>query len=430
MKQQFKKGIMGRVGAFLFLLIILGTGYYVAQHYGGANGVVHKYISYFQEKQYDKMYDLLDLSEMSKVYSREEIAACYKRLYEEEAQLVHMRLASAKKNKNYDNTTKQEEAIAYVYYTYEKGENMGKLELVKKDEKWLIKCPFVLSDLKVYAPIGSKVSIDGEEVKNYKERYYYKEQALPGKYNVKVEFPNGIYSDYIGIIQAPETTELFLDYTALTVEIKTIKGATIELAGIKQENTQGQAIFKNVLEGTYDLLIYHPDHAIEPIREKITITKQNRCFERMGAKLSATGLESLKRYITAFYQAYIESINTHSTAQLADYIGEENRTKLLNEFEDWFITNKNVADAKVMVQPKDITINKEGLLETRIVETTEIMNKEQDEFLGKEVERCYKILIEWQTQMDLSKEKWQVVDRKILQSIVCYKEEDGRWIQY
>ncbi|PHV69808.1 hypothetical protein CS063_13920 [Sporanaerobium hydrogeniformans] len=416
-----------KIGIFLIGILVLGTIFLIGDYYWGPKNVLNTYLAYLKEKKYDRLYELLDLSEMDKAYEKEDIIACYKRLYEREAKLVQVRKASYGINKVLN---KEQQAYVYIDYIYDEEQKVEKLELIKVGRQWKVKCPFVLTDLKVYAPIGSRVFIEGREVKDYTGDYYYMEQALPGQYSVKIEFPNHIYSDYIGIMEVPQHAELFLDYTALTVEIKALKGTIVELAGVKQINTGGQVVFKNILEGTYDLKIYHPNDAIKPLTEKIVINKENRCFDWTGAQLSTSGMESLKHYITDFYQIYIDDIKKHSTNGISNYVALVNKDKLLSDFKEWFINNKDVLDARIAVQPKDIKINKEGLLEMSIVETTEVINKEYDEWSRKEVERSYKIWIEWKTQIDMSEKRWKILDRDIIQSMVCYKDEEGRWIQY
>lgn len=91
---------------------------------------------------------------------------------------------------------------------------------------------------------------------------------------------------------------------------------------------------------------------------------------------------------------------------------------------------KNIVGVDVVYKPEAVTIDQEGRLHSSITETVELTNQEYDDLEQKEVKRVYKVIIKWQTIVDISTNEWKIVNRSIKESVIAVKDLEGKWIQY
>jgi len=387
-------------------------------------------MEHLAKKEYAQIYDMLDKEQISKVYSREQIIQYYTEQYNSENNLVEM---VRKKNIVLTkNTTTGENVTAFcnIKYIYSNKEQVVPLFLTKQENEWKIRFPFSLSEVKIYAPAGSEVYINDQKIMLYENEVYIQRNVLPGKYLVKVDFMNKMYNSYKKTINVPDEREVFLPYEALNVEVMTIKNMTVELEGIQKKSNEGVAVFNNILEGNYKLKISSANHYINPVETTIGINKNDKIFNMFDVTLSEIGEEKLKKFINSFYISYLKDIKEKKCLNILAYINKETSGNFIGQFKQWFIENKDIQEAKITVQPSENKIDEIGFLHTDLLETIELTNKEFDEYENGNVKRKYKLIIEWDTKIDISGEEWLIVDRKIKQSIVSYKGADGKWIQY
>lgn len=424
------KLFMAKVITIIAIIGIIWTSIVLYKYYTGPLFKIDTYMDHLVRKEYEAIYEMLDQEELTNRYTEQEITAYYKRAYDIENILVQMiknnQLVFKKDIQNPQNRV----GFCNIKYVYSNNQKIEPLYFIKRKDGWKIKFPFLLSEVKIHAPIGSTVYINSLKVDTYENEVYVEKEVLPGKYAVKVEFPNQMYNDYNKIISVPEEKEVFLPYDTLNVEIMTIKDVIVELQGIQKNSLEGTVNFNNILEGHYKLKVFSPNDFINPVEMNVIIDKNARLFEVFDLTLSDKGKEKLNEFINDFYKSYLQDIKQKQPDNIMVYTNKDTQTNVVEDFKKWFIENKDIRDAQIEVQLQEIRIDEKGFLHSQIIEMIELTNNEFDEFENKYVDRNYKIVLEWDTMMAIGKDKWSVLDRKIKQSIVSYKDEEGKWVQY
>jgi hypothetical protein len=162
----------------------------------------------------------------------------------------------------------------------------------------------------------------------------------------------------------------------------------------------------------------------------IMIDKNARLFSIFDITLSDKGENKLREFINGFYKGYLQDIKQKKLDNIMAYMNKDTQMNVGEDFKKWFIENKDVRDAKIEVELQEVKIDEKGLLHSSIIEMIELTNNEFDEYENRNVDRDYKIVLEWDSVMDIGGDKWSISDRKIKQSIVSYKDEEGKWVQY
>jgi hypothetical protein len=424
------KLFMAKIITIIAIIGIIWTSIVLYKYYTGPLFKIDTYMNHLVRKEYEKIYEMLDQEEVANQYTAQEITAYYKRAYDIENILVQM-------TKNNDIVFKQDSqnpqnkiGFCNIQYVYSSHQKIEPLYFIKRKDGWKIKFPFLLSEVKIHAPIGSMVYINAVKVENYENEIYVEKEVLPGKYAVRVEFPNQMYNDYNKVISVPEEKEVFLPYDTLNVEIMTIKDVIVELQGIQKKSVEGAVNFNNILEGHYKLKVFSPNDYINPIEMNIMIDKNARLFSIFDITLSDKGENKLREFINGFYKGYLQDIKQKKLDNIMAYMNKDTQMNVGEDFKKWFIENKDVRDAKIEVELQEVKIDEKGLLHSSIIEMIELTNNEFDEYENRNVDRDYKIVLEWDSVMDIGGDKWSISDRKIKQSIVSYKDEEGKWVQY
>lgn len=399
-------------------------------YYTGPQFTIDTYMTYVARQDYEKVYELLDIEQLNNLYGKEEIIAYYKRIYEVQNHLLKLVRNSKPIIKKPGSPDTSITAFSNIKYVFSDNEHTAPLYLVKRADKWMIRFPFELSAVKIYAPIGSTVYLDGNPISIYNQEAYTAENVLPGQYLVQIEFPGHMYNTYRKTIVVPEEKEVLVPYNTLNVEIATIRNMIIELEGVKKKSDGGIAIFNNVLEGNYHLRIYSPNNDIEPIEMPVHIHKDKRLFSCFDVTLSETGKNKLSSFTNDFYKSYIKDIKNRQCLDLLNHLNKETNNDFIKNFKDWFIENKTIQDAKMSVQQSNTSIDQLGFIHTDLLETIELTNREFDEYENREINKQYRLILEWETIIDMSEGDWKIIDRKIKQSLVSYKDFDGKWVQY
>ena len=147
-------------------------------------------------------------------------------------------------------------------------------------------------------------------------------------------------------------------------------------------------------------------------------------------ELTNKGKAQLEFFIKDFYNQYIEAISSHSTQKLNSYFVGPYKSNQLKLFSEWYVDKKDIEKVNMSLNIGESTIDEMGQIHTVIRETSELYNQEYNEILGEEVERCYKVILDMDTTINVLEADWKIVDRKIVQSLVAVKDQEGRWIQY
>ncbi|WP_069999419.1 hypothetical protein [Cellulosilyticum sp. I15G10I2] len=428
--EQSYKASMAKTFCILFIIAITWTGMNLYRYYTGPEVKIDTYIKHLEKKEYHKIYEMFDNGPELNWYSKEQIIEYYTRSYDRENSLVEIMKKGSVIFKGDPSSKENNIAFCNVRYIYNSGEKTVPLYLEKINNEWRIKFPFLLSEVKIHAPLGSAVYINERKIETYENEMYIERNVLPGKYKIQIEFPNQIYSTYNQVINVPDEKEVFLPYNTLNVEVATAKNMIVQLDDIKKNSTNGIASFNNMLEGNYKLRVFSPNNFIDPVEMNIGVDKDTRLFSVFDITLSQTGKAYLDEFIKAFYKSYLQDIKDQKCTHIEAYIHEETSKDFMSNFTQWFIENKNIQDAKIAAVPSQMEIDNLGFLHTDVLETIELTNKEFDEYENRYINRQYQVILEWDTIIDISQEKWLITDRTMKQSIVSYKDLEGKWVQY
>lgn len=406
---------------YLLLIFVAAQAVYAGySYYTGPSRAVEVYMNALENKEYEKAYKLLNNESLDERITPKQMIDYYKQVYENQLLQVQ-KIGSVTVKGNHTASCK-------VVYTFKRQSQEDKLELVKRSNKWEIISPFKTSNVTIYAPALAKVYVNGKKVSNQKEGMFTKEGLLPGNYMLQVTFPDMSYKDYHQMIKVPEQTEVVLPYDMVNVGIRTVKGMEVSLGPLQKVAGKSKVNFSDILPGEYTLVIKSPYDTLEPITSQITVGHTNCNLNYEDVTLSKKGKESWKAFVNNFYKDYIADIKGHENSHIKSYFAESNKKEQMALFNDWFVKDKDIQDANLKVESQADKITQEGYLEGEMTEIIELTNREEVE--GGMENRVYRLVLRWDTQIDVMKEKWQIVSRALKESMIAYKSEDGRWIQY
>ena len=107
----------------------------------------------------------------------------------------------------------------------------------------------------------------------------------------------------------------------------------------------------------------------------------------------------------------------------------ESRESIIGGFEDWFIKNKDVQNAQMEVELEQVEVTENGDLEASVLEIVHLTNKEVND-TGKMQNVGYKIALKWVMTLSIDGEEYKLKDRVLEESLVSYKDKDGKWVAY
>ena len=419
MKQKNNRMITGAL--YLLLIFFAAQAVYAGyNYYTGPNRAVERYAKALENGNYEKAYKLLNEESIDKGVTSKQMINYYKGVYANKLLQVQKVGSIVVKGSN--------TASCKVVYTFKNQSKEDKLQLVKNSNRWEIVSPFKTSDVTIYAPALAKVYINGKSVSNQNEGMFIKEGLLPGNYMLQVTFPETDYKDYHQVIKIPEQTEVVLPYDMVNVGVKTIKGMEVSLGQLQKVAGKAKVNFSDILPGEYTLTIKSPYDVLEPLKTEITVGNTNCSLNYEDVKLSENGKKKWKMFVNDFYNDYLADIKEQEANRIRDYFTEGNKAAQLELFNEWFIQDKDIQNTKLKVETQADQVTRDGYLQGEMMEIVELTNREEVE--GGMENRVYRLVLKWDTQIDVMKERWQIVNRTLKESIVAYQSEDGRWIQY
>lgn len=407
----------------LYLLLIFAAAqavYAGYNYYTGPNRAIEVYMDALENRDYEKAYKMLNEESLDKRITSKQMVAYYKEVYANHLLQVQKIGSVIVKGNN--------TASCKVVYTFKSHSKEDKLQMVRHNNRWEIISPFQTANLTIYAPALAKVYINGKKVSNQNEGMFMEEGLLPGSYMLQVTFPKTKYKDYHQVIKVPEQTEVILPYDMVNVGIKTVKGMEVSLGQLTKIAGKSKVSFSDILPGEYTLTLKSPYDTVEPITTQITVGHTNCSLNYEDVTLSEKGKTNWKAFVNHFYEDYIADIKGGDISHIKNYFAESNKKAQLALFNDWFIKDKDIQNARLKVESQADKITREGYLQGEVTEIVELTNQEEVE--GGMENRVYRLVLSWDIQIDVMKEKWQIVNRTLKESIVAYQSEDGRWIQY
>ena len=418
MKKSNRQSIWITIALFTVLFMIVGaTGKNIYTYYTGADYVVDTYINCLNQKDYTKLYTLLDINSTKDIGGKKEVVDYYQRTYEREKRLVKVEKMG-------------QDASGYkVQYRYASGSEKGILSLVQVKGKWYIDFPFQSHDVEVFAPYGAKVYLDSKVMTYTSNQSYQLNHVLPGSYLLKVEPVQEGYQNYYKMVRIPEDKVYVVPYEVAHLTIEVAPGFEVVCNEFSKISDKNKVEFEDLLLGDYQVVVQDLNGYFEPQSLIVEVNKGENIVDLRDFDLSAKGEKELKTYLGKFYKAYLEGIKAHDASLVEAYFTKGQKEIQKDLFSSWFVDQKDISNAQMNVKLGESRIDKNGLIHVAITENIELTNQETNESEKLE-EKKYKVVLTWETIMNPLNGEWKIAQREITQSIVAVEDKEEHWVQY
>ncbi|MGL6173643.1 MAG: hypothetical protein ACRC1P_03455 [Cellulosilyticaceae bacterium] len=404
---------------FMYSLVVIGVlllsmcGY---MYKTSATYTLDQYIQSINEKNYSKTYELLYQSKEMQDFGQDTILK-YIQHYFESNQLIEMSKIKV---------MEQKETFQSYKITYQFANNLieSSIGLIKEDENWKVMFPFKIEKLKVYAPLGAEVMVNNKKLIMKDEKEYLEMSVLPGKYTIKISYPEGVQTDYITSIQVPKQREVHSPYPVQSVEVAAPINTSVELAGCSKLVEEESVQFDNIVEGTYSLKIFDQYNNLEEYNEQVNITSETNHFKIDAVKVSSEGYTKMSQFINEFYKDYKKGILNKDSTFFKEYGEITDLKESIKAYEEWLINNKMIKDAKIDVNIEKFNLNDSNHIDLKVLEVIELINEEEKETVE------YQVVLKWENQIEIVNGEYKIKERKLVESLVSYKDNNGNWIQY
>lgn len=402
--------------------MLLGVGVYTKQPIFKLDS----YIDAVNHKDFEEVYALLYKDSLINDENKKQIIDYMERYFGNQ-EFVGLKRTSVK-GRTYTLGSHQKERTYYeVDYLFAKEKISNGLSLVQERGKWQVVFPFKITDVTIYAPTGTDVFFDGQQLERREDNTYCMASVLPGTHHVRMKFPNAIYSDWFKTIEVPAEKQIFSPYETVQVSIDAPINTMIELAGEKKINVEGTLVFDNVLEGAYKLKVTDPHGHLENDEQTIEVSKTNKHFDVEGLTFSESGKARITKYIEGFYKKYQEGMTTQNVKFWEQYGDMGTWQEMATTYEEWFIKSKDVKEATIDYRIESIEGTAEGCFNIQVLEEVNLLNKEGQ--TGRD-ERQYQITLQTQLVLKPVGKSYIIQDKTIEESMVSYQDELGKWIAY
>ncbi len=156
------------------------------------------------------------------------------------------------------------------------------------------------------------------------------------------------------------------------------------------------------------------------ISDAITTPAEN--FSGDGT-LSEYGQQQLIGFIIEFYDAYERAVSAQNHIELGQYLSDTGKEDFMNNFDEWFVENKTILNAKVNATSGTVTYLENNAVKVEMFESIEITNKENDR------QQKYQINLTWDTTFREENTQFKIDTRLLTGSIVAY-DNNGDWVKY
>ena len=366
---------------------------------------------------------LLSQASIRDLGEKKEIEDYYKKIYDRENKLVCVDKVGCYKTAH--------KVIYTLKYQYAQSSVKGKVEVVKEKYGWKVQFPFESSDVEIFAPLGAKVYLDSELLNyNAQEGKYELDHVLPGIYLLKVSFNQENYKDYYKALYIPKEKSYEVPYEMAYVKVNCAPNLKVSLGDFQKVASSNKVEFNDILLENYKVKVEDEKGYFKTQEQEIKVDKGTNQVTLRKFELTNKGKAQLEFFIKDFYNQYIEAISSHTTQKLNSYFVGPYKLDQLKLFSEWYVDKKDIEKVNMSLNIGESTIDEMGQIHTVIRETSELYNQEYNEILGEKVERCYKVILDMDTTINVLEADWKIIDRKIVQSLVAVKDQEGRWIQY
>lgn len=291
----------------------------------------------------------------------------------------------------------------------------------EKSKKYVVKFPYHLHNVHILAPAGAKVLMDNNEIISaIRGKGIEIKDILPGKHQVAIEYYDHMYPTFTREINVPEETKVESPYNTHDITVFAPVGSWVGIGNMVRHNQGEKIVFNNMIPGQYDVSVLMGDQDIEVFSSKIQIDVDNRQIHLNDIRGNEALRKDLEAFFLRFNKEYRQGIMEKDATFLQNFLTEKINEDVISDFKMWYIDNKDVTDAKSLMELRDVIPISGNQLKATVLETVYLTNEETD----------YRIVIEWEYKLFRTKANWEIVSRDILQSVVAYKDDQGKWVKY
>lgn len=386
-------------------------------YYSSSNYIVDTYVKCLNEKNYNKLYGLLDTQSIQGLENKAEVIDYYRRIYERENRLVSVQKVAG-----------QDRAYGLVYQ-YTQGNTKATLELTQKKGKWQVIFPFKTNEVQVFAPYGAKVYLGSQEMTYLPNQCYKLENILPGKYALRVEVNQEGYKDYYSVVHMPQDKKYIVPYETGHLAVQVAPGFKVQCNEFTKNSQKATVAFEDLLLGTYQIKTQDEEGIFKEQALNIFVKKGENTVKLRAFQLSDKGKDQLKNFWGDFYESYIKAIKSHDATLINSYFTKSQVQPQEELFSSWYISQKDIQEVDMQVKINESIVDEKGYIHVMNTENAELWNREYDEEANEGLYH-YKVILTWETIINPLNEAWTIIKRDLKQSIVAVEDREGRWVQY
>jgi len=310
-----------------------------------------------------------------------------------------------------------------IEYTGNTQAAQKKLTLVKdyESKQWLVVFPYELQNISVFAPTGASVYLGEKEISHEgnSEEIEIK-NILPGRHQITIAYYEDMYPAFVKEIFVPMETRVDSPYPTFNIAVFAPYSTWVTVGNVTKYNAGPSVVFENMLPGQYKVSISMKDKRLEIFSQTIQIENEYTSIHLEKIAGNKLVKEDLEKFFTVFNVEYEQGIVSRDVNFLHMFATEKTNENLISDFKMWYIDHKEVKNAKSLMEIRDSYVLSGNEVKASVLEKVYLTSEDQ----------AYKVVIEWNYKLVRSDLKWKIAQRDILQSIVTYENEAGKWISY
>lgn len=418
MKKDHLKGTIIMTILIVILLILVGGSMKNAYvYYSSADYIVDTYVKCLNERNYNKLYQLLDPQSIQGLESKAEVVDYYKRIYEKENRLVSVQKVAKQEN------------TYWLVYQYTKENTKADIELTQTKGRWRIIFPFKTNEIQVFAPYGANVYLNQEKLTYSSNKCYELDNVLPGKYMLRVEVAQEGYKDYYSVVHMPEDQKYIVPYEMAHLTVQVAPGFKVQCNEFTKMSQKDTVSFEDLLLGEYQISVQDEAGIFKEQTLTFLVERGENIANLRAFQLSDKGESQLKVFLEDFYESYIKAIESHDATLIDSYFIRSQVQAQKELFSSWYIDQKDIKQVDMQFKINDVTVDEKGYIHVIHTEEAELWNREYDEW-DNEKSSHYKVILTWETMINPLTKTWTIMEQSIKQSMVAIEDQEGRWVQY
>lgn len=418
--------------SIIAILILLVGGMKFYSYYTSPETAAKNYVKALNENDFEEVYSyFIDIPEN---ITKEMVIKSLKDTTEKVPLHIEVMEKGIERTKYLKELEMNDENQAYIPVVYKDKDTEEFVLTLEQDEDGKWKIPFFLPlyDVTVYAPKGTKIFWDKEEIGTISiGNEITIDSVLEGKYLVEMSFVNDIVPPYQEELYVDNYYYLESPYETYPIEIVTIPGVEIIFDGVTVEDKDGYVTIDEVIEAEHEIKLTL-EGMIEPITTKINVYSENTYFEFIGFQVDDDLQAELYTLLKDFNDASIEAGKEKNPEYYMPYVTEIKYHEFIDLYERifWY---KSVFIEYTM-EPVHVEVASKDLVYFTVIENwygkREVIEDGRKFNQNKDTEIEYKQKITWQYELIKEDGNWKINNEELLDIEKVYLDKNGNWTEY